>query len=196
MCNRTLHRLLEFTLMLLGSHEIGPTLGGDRNRCRHEQQQTATNDEFQEKFKQFESALECGIGICCNAIEVIHVRFGSLMCRISASQPFQLLSLSLASRLLDEIISSPIRGNAPLAPFAEELSSILRSAQNDPSVVHFFEACSHAFTLIAASSNASRGSFMRSCSVSGFVRMFLNSIDEIAPSLQGNDCFARLCATS
>jgi hypothetical protein len=91
--------------------------------------------------------------------------------------------------LLDEIISSPIKGNALLAPFAQELSSILRSAQNDTSVAPLFEAFSHAFALIAASSNASRGSFTRSCAVSGFVRMFLNSIDEMmAPSLQGNGC--------
>jgi hypothetical protein len=189
MCTGMLHRLLEFALMLLGIHAIGPTLGGDGNRYRQKQQQTSQNDEFQEKFKQFESALECSIGICCNAIEVLHVRFGSLTCRISASHGSQLLNISLASRLLDEIISSPIKGNALLAPFAQELSSILRSAQNDTSVAPLFEAFSHAFALIAASSNASRGSFTRSCAVSGFVRMFLNSIDEMmAPSLQGNGC--------
>jgi hypothetical protein len=211
MCTGTLHRLLEFTLMLLGSHAIGPTLGGDGNRYRQKQLLTAQNDEFQEKFKQFESALECSIGICCNAIEVLHVRFGSLTCRVSASHASQLLNLSLASRLLDDIISSPIKGNALLAPFAQELSSILGSAQNDKSVAPLFEAFSHAFALIAASSNASRvaplfeafshafaliaassnasrSSFTRSCAVSGFVRMFLNSLDEMAPCLQGNDC--------
>jgi hypothetical protein len=180
-----LQRLLEFTIMLLGSHSNWPTLGGNRYWYKKMTQQFGPNDENHVKYKQYENLLECGIGICCNAIEVIHVRFGSLTCRISESQEFQLLNISLASRLLDEIISSPIKGNATLAPFAQELNSILKSIKHEESVYPFFRACSHVLTLIAASSNAMRGNYVRSCLMSGFVRMFLNVIDEVAPSFQG-----------
>jgi hypothetical protein len=193
MCTGLLHRLVEFTLMLLGSRANGPTLGGFRhgNQQQQQQQQTAQNDENYARYKQFENILECAIGICCNAIEVIHVRYGPFTCRISASQDAQLRNLSHASHLLDDIVSSPIKSNAPLATFAQELNSILRHFQQEEGfqVLHpLFGGCSHALILLAASSNASRGNFVRSCLVSGFVRMFLNVIDEVAPSMQGDVC--------
>jgi hypothetical protein len=183
----TLHTLLEFTFMFLGKHAAQPTLGGGR-RCGHqEQQHTANYDENQEKYRQFESVLECGIGICCNAIEVIHVRFSPMACRISASQASQRTNLRHACRLLDVIVSSPIKSNAPLVPFAQEFHSILTAAQLEHSIFPFFGACSHAFTMIAAGANASRSNFSRSCLVSSFFVLFLNAIDEAGRSLQGDN---------
>jgi len=121
----TLQRLLEFTIALLGGYRDAAVLGGARHARLQAQQQAANTDEIQVKFKQSESALECGIGICCNAIEVLHDRFGALACRISAPQEFQLLNLAHACHLLDEIMSSPIKANVPLVSFAQELRHIL-----------------------------------------------------------------------
>jgi hypothetical protein len=186
-CAGTLQLLLEFTLMLLGRDAAGPTLGRGGHRG-DQKRQTDNNDENQEKFKQFEGVLECGIGICCNAIEVIHVRFSPLACRISASQESQHVNLSHACSLLEDILSSPIKANAPLVSFAQEFHSILNSAQLENSVFPFFGACSHAFTLIAASANASRSNFARSCLVTGFLRFFVNTVDESETFLQGDIC--------
>ncbi len=187
-CAGTLQLLLEFTLMLLGRNAAGPTLGGGGHRGDQKKQQTESDDENQEKFKQFEGVLECGIGICCNAIEVIHVRFSPLACRISASQEFQRRNVSHACRLLDDILSSPIKANSPLVSFAQEFHSVLNSAQLEHSVFPFFGACSHAFILVAASANASRSNFSRSCLLTGFLRFFVNAVDESATFLQGNIC--------
>jgi hypothetical protein len=190
----TLHMLLEFTFMFLGKHAAEPTLGGGRHRGHQEQQHTANYDENQENYRQFESVLECGIGICCNSIEVIHVRFSPMACRISASRESQLTNLRHACCLLDVIVSSPIKSNAPLVPFAQEFHSILTAAQLEHSIFPFFGACSHAFTMIAASANASRSNFSRSCLVTSFFVLFLNAIDEAGRSLQGDNCSKRLCA--
>jgi hypothetical protein len=181
----TLQRLLEFTIALLGSHKDEVALGGVRHP-RQLKQQAANNDEFQVKFKQTASALECAIGICCNAIEVLHVRFSALACRISASQEFQLLNLAHASLLLDEIMSSPIKANAPLVSFAQELHLILDNVSHKHILFPFFRSCSHAFTLIAACANASRGNFVRSCLATCFFRLFENAVDEAAPAMQGD----------
>lgn len=187
MCAGTLHQLLEFTCMLLGRNASQPTLGGERH-CFHDEKQPANSDENEESYKQFESALDCAVGICCNAIEVMHVRSSSLACRINIPQQHQDLNLVHACRLLEDIMSSPIKANAPLVSFAQQLHSLLSTARADHRVAPFFAACSHAFVFIAASANASRSTFGRSCLVASFVKLFLNAIDAIAPSLQGNIC--------
>lgn len=183
----TLQRLLELTIALLGGYRDAAALGGARHARLQAQQQAANTDEIQVKFKQSESALECGIGICCNAIEVLHDRFGALACRISAPQEFQLLNLAHACHLLDEIISSPIKANAPLVSFAQELHLILANVSHmSASMLPFFRSCSHAFTLLAACTNASRGNFVRSCLATAFFRLFVNAVDDIAPSMEGD----------
>jgi hypothetical protein len=189
----TLQRLLEFTIALLGGYRDAAVLGGARHARLQAQQQAANTDEIQVKFKQSESALECSIGICCNAIEVLHDRFGALACRISAPQKFQLLNLAHACHLLDEIISSPMKANVPLVSFAQELRHILANVSYTHSMFPFFRSCSHAFTLLAACTNASRGNFVRSCLATGFFRLFVNAVDDVAPSMQGDGRVWRVC---
>ena len=204
MCAGTLQRLLELTLMLLGSHADGPTLGGMRRhrglqqqQQQQQQQHAAFDDEkHAERFQSEQHPdLECGIGICCNAIEIVHIRSGPLACRINACQHSKLLYLSLASRLLEDLVSSPLKANAPLVSFAQDLLSIIKRGQHDDNVSPFLAACSHAFALLAASANASRGNFVRSCLVASFFRTFLNCIDEAALRLEGGIKCTVLCCT-
>jgi hypothetical protein len=200
-CAATLQQLLQLALMLLGSHADAMTLGGVSRRRRQQQQQqqhAAVDDEqLAERFQSEQHpALECGIGVCCNAIEVLHVRLGPLACRFNAPQHSQLLYLSLTSRLLQDLMSSPLKANAALVPFAQQLHSILERGRLEASIGPFIAACSHSFALLAASANASRGNFVRSCLVAAFCRVFSNAIEEAAPPLEGRACPCRVLSAS
>jgi hypothetical protein len=182
MCAGTLQHLLQFTLNLLDGCMDAP-VGFVRRRPLH--LQAMHDEENEDKGCQIET-YESGIGICCNAIEVIHVRFSSLACRVCASRERQLLNLSFTSRLLDDVMSSPVKADASLVSFAKEMSLVLTSAQEDSSVQSFFCECGHALALMAASAAASRGNFARSCLIAVFFRMYLNAADESVNLLQGS----------
>ena len=65
--------------------------------------------------------------------------------------------------------------------------AILANVSHMPaSMLPFFRSCSHAFTLLAACTNAARGNFVRSCLATAFFRLFVNAVDDIAPSMQGD----------